>query len=118
MKFTAVALFAGLASAQQVVTLFDAVYSVVEDARSYQIDIDLPTVVNCAAEEWAIGDRFTCSDASWALQINDEYGVSIRIDHIVDGVTYCADAAIEFTGAIPVYQIQASNITVTLEPVY
>lgn len=85
MKFTAVALFAGLASAQQVVTLFDAVYSVVEDARSYQIDIDLPTIVNCAAEEWAIGDRFTCSDASWALQINDEYGVSIRIDHIVDG---------------------------------
>ncbi|EMD68760.1 hypothetical protein GGP41_008759 [Bipolaris sorokiniana] len=102
---------------RQVITLFNALYSVINDQALYQISIDQPTVVSCAAKEWAIGDWFPCSDASWSLQINDKQGVSIKINHIVDGVTYCGDATIQFTGAIPVYQIQDGNITVTLEPV-
>lgn len=49
MKFAAVTFFAGLASAQQVITLSNALYSVVNDQASYQISIDQPTVINCTA---------------------------------------------------------------------
>ncbi|KAJ5031170.1 hypothetical protein J3E73DRAFT_364234 [Bipolaris maydis] len=91
MKFAAVTFFAGLASAQQVITLSNALYSVVNDQASYQISIDQPT-------------------------INDEQGTSISIYRTVNDKSYYADNEIPFTGAIPVYQIQDGNVTVTLEP--
>ncbi|EMD96971.1 hypothetical protein COCC4DRAFT_62469 [Bipolaris maydis ATCC 48331] len=101
MKFAAVTFFAGLASAQQVITLSNALYSVVNDQASYQI---------------TVGDWFPCSDLFWALQINDEQGTSISIYRTVNDKSYYADNEIPFTGAIPVYQIQDGNVTVTLEP--
>ncbi|EUC48472.1 hypothetical protein COCMIDRAFT_48582, partial [Bipolaris oryzae ATCC 44560] len=111
IKFTAVTLFAGLASAQQAVALFNALESAVND----QVFIDRLTVVDCVAKEWVTGDWFLCSSAAWALQINDDQGISIKINHIPAFKTYCGDGMIPFTGAIPVYQIQDGNITVTLK---
>ena len=113
MKFSAVALFAGLAAASQV-TISNLNYNRVNGYPMLNFQIDQDDVA-CAVDHYELLKSYPCSHPDWTFEIREAEGRSIRLNHTVDGKTATGDFSIRLYGPIPTILQQIGTSTAIME---